>query len=83
MYQIQLYKISLLEEKEFDLLNPTTVDEYKGFVDQFVTEKATLLYYAEEKALDNLKYSYNHSFYFVNYMSCTLKKDIHNKNFSA
>ena len=47
----------ILEEKEFDLLNPTTVDEYKGFVDQFVTEKATLLYYAEEKALDNLKYS--------------------------
>ena len=41
-------------EKEIDLLNNSTFDQCKDFIDDFVTEKATLLYYAEERALNNL-----------------------------
>ena len=44
-------------EKEIDLLNSSTIDECKSFIDDFTTEKATLLYYAEEEALNNLKHS--------------------------
>lgn len=44
-------------EKGIDLLNSSTIDECKSFIDDFTTEKATLLYYAEEEALNNLKHS--------------------------
>ena len=43
-----------LTEKELGILNPSTVNSYKTFVNNLSVGNATVLYYAEENGLDRL-----------------------------